>query len=57
VRVVFGADDPYLNRHVARHVAELFPSAELELIDDARHYVQVDQPERVAASILSVPPS
>jgi pimeloyl-ACP methyl ester carboxylesterase len=55
VRVVFGAEDPYLNRHVARHFAQLFPSAELELIDGARHYVQVDEPERVAASILSVP--
>jgi pimeloyl-ACP methyl ester carboxylesterase len=57
VRVVFGADDPYLNRHVARRFAQLFPSAELELIEHARHYVQVDEPERVAASILRVPPS
>jgi len=52
VRVVFGADDPYLNRHVARRFARLFPAAELQLIDGARHYVQVDEPELVAAAIL-----
>lgn len=51
VRVVFGADDPYLNAHVARRFAALFPAAELKLIDGARHYVQVDEPARVAAAI------
>ncbi len=53
VRIVFGADDPYLNTHVARRFARLFPAAELELIDGARHYVQVDEPEVVAAAILN----
>jgi pimeloyl-ACP methyl ester carboxylesterase len=52
VRTVFGAEDPYLNSHVARRFARLFPAAELELIDGARHYVQVDQPEAVATAIL-----
>lgn len=52
VRIVFGADDPYLNPHVARRFAQLFPDTELELIDRARHYVQVDEPQRVAAAIL-----
>jgi haloalkane dehalogenase len=52
VRVVFGADDPYLNRHIARRFAQLFPAAQLDLINGARHYVQVDEPERVAAAIL-----
>jgi haloalkane dehalogenase len=55
VRIVFGADDPYLNRHVARRFATLFPAAELQLIDGARHYVQVDEPEQVAAQILHAP--
>jgi haloalkane dehalogenase len=55
VRIVFGADDPYLNRHVARRFAELFPTAELQLVDRARHYVQVDEPERVADAILRAP--
>ena len=53
VRIVFGADDPYLNARVARRFARLFPRAELELIAGARHYVQVDEPERVAEAIAS----
>jgi pimeloyl-ACP methyl ester carboxylesterase len=53
VRIVFGADDPYLNTHVARRFAQLFPAAELDLIDSARHYVQLDEPELVAAAILN----
>lgn len=53
VRVVFGTDDPYLNTHVARRFAQLFPAAQLHLIDGARHYVQVDEPQAVAAAILN----
>lgn len=53
MRIVFGTGDPYLNTHVARRFARLFPAAELDLIDNARHYVQVDEPERVAAAILN----
>lgn len=56
VRIVFGTADPYLNTHVARRFAQLFPTAELELIDGARHYVQVDEPEKVAAAILKSNP-
>jgi pimeloyl-ACP methyl ester carboxylesterase len=52
VRIVFGAADPYLNAHVARHFARTFPNAELELIEGARHYVLVDEPLRVAGAIL-----
>src|SRR5215470_10082982 len=51
VRVVFGARDRYLNPHVARNFAALFPHSELHLIDGAGHYVQVDQPAQVAALI------
>jgi haloalkane dehalogenase len=53
VRIVFGAADPYLNTRVARRFARLFPTAELELIDGARHYVQVDEPKRVAEAIVN----
>jgi pimeloyl-ACP methyl ester carboxylesterase len=53
VRIVFGADDPYLNAHVARRFARLFPNAQLQLIDRARHYVQVDEPQAVAEAILN----
>ena len=52
VSIVFGADDPYLNPGVARRFARLFPRARLELVAGARHYVQVDEPQRVAAAVL-----
>ena len=48
VKVIFGAGDRYLNPHVARNFAALFPHSELHLIDGAGHYVQVDQPRQVA---------
>ena len=48
VRVIFGADDRYLNPRVAANFAALFPHGELRLIDGAGHYVQVDQPQQVA---------
>jgi pimeloyl-ACP methyl ester carboxylesterase len=54
VRIVFGADDPYLNVHVARDLAGRFPTADLHLIAGARHYVQVDEPRRVATLIESL---
>jgi haloalkane dehalogenase len=52
VRVIFGAGDRYLNPTVARRFAEIFPSADLHLMPDAGHYVQVDEPQRTAALIL-----
>src|SRR5499426_2637646 len=48
VRVIFGARDRYLNPRVARSFAELFPNSELHLLDNGGHYVQVDEPKRVA---------
>jgi pimeloyl-ACP methyl ester carboxylesterase len=48
VRVIFGADDRYLNPRVAARFAALFPNAEMHLLSGAGHYVQVDQPKRVA---------
>ena len=53
VRVIFGARDRYLNPHVARNFAALFPHSELHLIDGAGHYVQVDRPQPVADLILA----
>jgi len=52
VRIVFGGADPYLNAGVAREFAELFPSAELHVIPSARHFVQMDEPQRVAEEIM-----
>jgi pimeloyl-ACP methyl ester carboxylesterase len=49
VRIVFGAADPYLNRRVARRFHQLF------LLDGARHYVQLDEPQQVARLVLAIP--
>jgi pimeloyl-ACP methyl ester carboxylesterase len=48
VRIIFGARDRALNPRVAKNFASLFPNSELHLLDDAGHFVQVDQPQQVA---------
>jgi haloalkane dehalogenase len=55
VRIIFGESDPYLNVGVARRFHELFPTSDLFLVGDARHYVQIDEPKEVARLILSTP--
>ena len=57
VRIIFGASDPYLNEGVARKFHDLFPSSDLFLLPGARHFVQMDEPEKVASLILSTPTS
>ena len=54
VRIIFGADDPYLNSSVATEFQQLFPGSEKFLIHNAAHYVQLDQPLEVAQIILSI---
>jgi haloalkane dehalogenase len=53
VRIVFGVDDPFLNRGVAKSFAELFRSSCTQLIGNANHYVQLDQPHEVARAMQS----
>jgi haloalkane dehalogenase len=55
VRIIFGAEDPYLNKGVAQRFHELFPQSDLFLLPTARHFVQMDEPEEVARLILSTP--
>jgi pimeloyl-ACP methyl ester carboxylesterase len=55
VRIIFGDADPYLNKGVAQSFHELFPTSDLFLLPGARHYVQMDEPEKVAQFILSMP--
>jgi pimeloyl-ACP methyl ester carboxylesterase len=55
VRIIFGASDPYLNAGVAKRFHELFPSSDLFLLPGARHYVQIDEPEKVAQLLLATP--
>jgi haloalkane dehalogenase len=55
VCIIFGDADPYLNRGVARRFHKLLPTSTLFLLPTARHYVQVDEPQKVAELILSAP--
>ncbi len=55
VRIIFGEADPYLNKGVAQSFHELLPTSDLFLLPGARHYVQMDEPERVAQLILTMP--
>jgi haloalkane dehalogenase len=48
VRIIFGADDPYLNKGMAQRFHELFSTSDLFLLPTARHFVQMDEPEQVA---------
>ncbi len=52
-KIIFGAKDPYLTADLAREFDRLLPNSELYLIDNAGHYVQLDDPEAVARAILS----
>jgi haloalkane dehalogenase len=54
VRIIFGATDPYLNAGVARRFYQLLPTSELFLLEGARHYVQLDEPQQVAQLILDM---
>ncbi len=47
VWVIFGADDPYLNKGVAAEFARSFPNSSLNLLDRAGHYVQLDRGDEV----------
>jgi pimeloyl-ACP methyl ester carboxylesterase len=55
VRIIFGDNDPYLNKGVAQKFHELFPASDLFLLPGARHFVQMDEPKEVAQLILSTP--
>jgi haloalkane dehalogenase len=55
VRIIFGDADPYLNKGVAQAFHELFPTSDLHLVPGARHFVQMDEPEKVVQLILSAP--
>lgn len=54
-KVIFGAEDPFLNADVAREFDEMLPNSELHLVEDGAHYVQLDRPGTVAALILAKP--
>ncbi len=55
ITVIFGADDPYLNRELAGHIGRLFTNAQVQLLEGASHWPQWDQPQTVADLILHSP--
>jgi haloalkane dehalogenase len=57
VRIIFGEADPYLNKGVAESFHRLFSTSDLFLLPGARHYVQMDEPQKVAELIRSMPVS
>ncbi len=56
-KIIFGAEDPFLNAEVAREFHDILPQSQLHLVVGGAHYVQLDKPEDVAALILAEPAS
>jgi haloalkane dehalogenase len=52
VHIIFGVDDPFLNTGVATEFERMFSNASLDLIDNANHYVQLDQADQVSRIML-----
>ncbi len=52
VIIAFGEGDPYLNRGVADSFSELFEDARKFIMPGAGHYVQVDNPEKLAEILI-----
>lgn len=51
VLVVWGVDDTWIPVDRAHRLVELIPGAELELVEDAGHLIQIDQPVRLATTL------
>jgi pimeloyl-ACP methyl ester carboxylesterase len=51
VLVVWGRDDTWIPVDRAHRLADAIPGAELEIIDDAGHLIQFDQPVRLATTL------
>jgi haloalkane dehalogenase len=51
VSVIFGELDGYLNPSLGADIAGLFKDASLDLVPDASHWPQIDQPDLVAGLI------
>lgn len=51
--IAWGSRDRFFPLSDARRLADTLPHARLETIDDARTYVQVDQPQRLAELIAN----
>ena len=54
VTLLFGVQDRYLSLELGHHLAGLFPRADLHSVEDASHWPQWDQPQKVAQLIKAV---
>ncbi|MDQ8154178.1 MAG: alpha/beta hydrolase [Gemmatimonadota bacterium] len=52
--VIHGARDPFVPVAVARRLQDAIPGATLELVPGGRHFLPLDQPDRVAAAVAAV---
>jgi len=55
VRIIFGAEDPYLNTGVVRSLHEALPTSDLSLLQKKGHWPQLDGAPEVAQLLLSLP--
>jgi pimeloyl-ACP methyl ester carboxylesterase len=55
VRIIFGAEDPYLNPGVARSLHEALPTSDLSLMPKKGHWPQLGGASEVAQLLLSLP--
>jgi pimeloyl-ACP methyl ester carboxylesterase len=55
VRIIFGAEDPYLDPGVARSLHEALPTSDLSLLPKKGHWSQLDSAPEVAQLLLSIP--
>jgi len=55
VRIIFGAEDPYLNPGVARSLHEALPTSDLSLLPRKGHWPQLGGASEVAQLLLSLP--
>jgi pimeloyl-ACP methyl ester carboxylesterase len=51
VLIAWAPEDRFFKMHYAERLADAFPNARMELIEDSYTFVPVDQPERTAALI------
>ncbi len=51
VKIIFGKDNKTLNVNMAKEFHEIFKNSQLHIIKNANHFVQLDQPQKVAELI------
>ncbi len=52
VFLVWGADDPYFPLELGDELVRTFPTARMKVVDDAGHFLMIEQPQVVAAALV-----